>query len=134
MGSERKTKQKCYVRDCLVKNAQRHLTVDNIFEILKEEGLSVSRATIYRCVNGLLKRGVVRQYKVSSSGKACYQYVNESKNCDVHCHLVCLSCEKILHFTCSEILGLQSALKEKSGFLLDIPGSYLYGLCSSCRK
>ena len=118
----------------MVKNSKDHLTVDDVFEILKEDGRYVSKATVYRCVGNLLKEGSIRQYKINSGGKACYQYVNKEQGCDSHCHLVCLRCEKVCHFECDEMLSLRRTLQEKKGFLLDIPGSSLYGFCSSCKN
>lgn len=131
---ERKTKQKCYILDCFVKNSKNHLTVDNVHNILAKAGVCVGRATIYRCVKNLVKEGILRKYKASQNGCACYQYVNKDQNCDKHCHLVCLNCEKILHFESEVAKQFKETLKKEEGFLLDIPGTSFYGLCSSCAK
>ena len=131
---ERTTKQKCCILNCLKNNAEKHLTVENICSLLEGEGFGVGTATVYRCVKTLVKEGVLKKYKVDSSNRACYQYINKSQNCDEHCHLVCLNCEKVLHFESKDIKKLQDVIKEKEGFLLDISGTSFYGLCSSCNK
>ena len=46
-NNKRNTKQKCLVLDCFVKNGSKHLTAEDVFSILKDHDVSVSRATPY---------------------------------------------------------------------------------------
>ena len=131
---ERSTRQKCCILNCLKNNVEEHLTVEDICNLLEKEGFSVGVATIYRCVKNFVKDGVLKRYKIDSNCRACYQYIDKSQNCDEHCHLVCLNCEKVLHFASKDIKKLKVVLQEKEGFLLDIPATSFYGLCSSCNK
>ena len=128
------TKQRCHILDCMAKNVTEHLTVEDIFISLAKSGFNVSRATIYRCVSKLLKEGLIKKYKLNSKSSACYQYISKESHCDSHCHLVCLNCNKVIHFKNDEILNLQRVLNEEKNFLLDIPRSSFFGLCESCRK
>ena len=133
-NNKRNTKQKCLVLDCFVKNGSRHLTAEDVFNILKEHNAFVSRATIYRCIKNLLKDGVIKEYKLNKKSSACFQYINEDFGCSMHCHLICKKCEKIIHFESEEILKFQNNLNEENGFLVDIPSTSFYGICNSCKK
>ncbi len=132
--NERKTKQKCRVLDCFVKNRSKHLTAEDVFNLLKEHKSLVSRATIYRCIKNLLKEGVIKEYKLSRKSSACYQYISKESGCYEHCHLICSRCEKVIHFESAQVLNFKKNLDKENGFLVDIPSTSFYGVCKSCRK
>ena len=59
------TIQKQIIIKFLEEHKDRHLNVDEMLEILKEEDLEVSRATLYRTLDNLVESGIVRKYVIN---------------------------------------------------------------------
>ncbi|MCM1357931.1 MAG: transcriptional repressor, partial [Prevotella sp.] len=84
-----KTRQKEKILDYLVKNKEKHTNVHEISEFLIEEGTPVGTATIYRQLDKLVDSGTVRRYNFDGKTGACYQYIEDEKDCHEHFHLKC---------------------------------------------
>lgn len=128
------TKQGKSILECLEKNADRHLTAEDIYALLKEKGSSVSVPTIYRQLEKLTTGGVVRKYTLSPDEPACYQFASDREECVHHFHLKCVSCNKLLHVSCAYLENLEEHIDEHHGFKVDNTRTVLYGLCAECRK
>lgn len=128
-----KTKQKNFVLECLKKHENENLTSENIIGFLKQEGVSVSNATVYRHLNSLLEDKSVRRI-MGSDGVFVYRYFDKTKNCERHSHLVCDSCGKLIHLECESLDKIYEHIKNEHGFSVDGIKTVFYGKCKDCRK
>lgn len=123
-----------FVRDSLLALIQQqtpgtHLTAIEISQRLRDQGIKVSLATIYRMLHRLEKSGDVGTVP-SDSGK---RYEAASVEHD-HDHLICLRCGLTIEFTDDLIKGLGTNLAARKGY--DYHGSRfdIFGFCATCRR
>ena len=124
------TKNKVKILNCLKANSNKHLTIEQIDEILDGQ---VPLASIYRNVDDLVEEGAIRKYIVDRNNSACYQYIGDG-NEHQHFHLLCSKCGKLIHLECDEVEHLISHIEEEHGFQVDISKVTLYGVCEECQK
>lgn len=129
-----KTKQRELVMACLKSNSSRSMTVDELIEQLKNEGSSVGRATVYRCLDKLVEDGCVRKFAVHRGESAGYQFVEHNEDCHGHFHLKCTECGELVHLSCDYMKDIDKHILEHHGFTVDNKKTVLYGLCAHCNR
>ena len=122
-----KTKHRTELVSYLMANSNRHLTIQEIQNELKD----MPQATLYRLMDSLVEEGIVRKYVIGPSQSNCFQY----SSCEhEHFHLICESCGKLIHLDCHEVEKLLTHIKCEHGFDINISKVNLYGICEECRK
>ena len=95
---------------------------------LKERGLNVSRATVYRTLDILIKYNFIRKMDIED-GRIRY----ETKiNHPHHDHMICIECGQITEFLNDEIERLQDKVCDNYSFKLIRHIHQLFGKCSEC--
>ncbi len=107
-----------------------HRECDDIFLSLRDKGIPVSRATIYRTLDMLEKVGFVRKMDI---GEGRFRYENKLAQSH-HDHLICLECGRIVEFADHEIERRQQRISRERGFELLRHSHQLFGFCSDCRE
>ena len=126
-----KTKQRDFILQFLMQNQNRHLTVDEVVDHLKQSGNPVGKATVYRYMDKLVNQGQVRKFLLEDTG-ACYQYTANKEACAAHFHLKCTVCKKLIHLNCEFMSGMEQHIFKKHQFQRDECRTVLYGRCSCC--
>ena len=110
-------------------NNESHRECEEIYLALKKRGSNVSRATVYRTMDILVKNGFARKMELGD-GRSRY----ESKvNSPHHDHLICTSCGNIVEFLIQDIENLQEQIAKDYHFKLQRHIHQLYGICKKCR-
>ena len=113
-----------------------HITVNDICDHFKKEGITVGMTTVYRHLERMVKQGVVAKYIIEGSSSACFEYIGGQDDCEppscYHCK--CEKCGKLLHVQCGEVAHLGQHMLEHHGFEMDSLRTIFYGICSECRK
>ena len=89
-----------------------HRECDDIYESLSKHNISVSKATIYRTLDILVKYDLIRKL-VIGDGKAKYETKIGKPH---HDHMICIETGKIIEFDNDEIERLQDKEAEKRGY------------------
>tara|TARA_S200000501_G_scaffold371895_1_gene415865 strand:+ start:1232 stop:1657 length:426 start_codon:yes stop_codon:yes gene_type:complete len=105
------TKQRKAVWDELEYSNDHH-DADKIYENLKSNKISVSRATVYRTLDILVKNKFIRKLDVGD-GRIRYE-AKISK--DHHDHMICLETGKIIEFFDEDLENLQDKIAKKYGY------------------
>ena len=134
MSGEHITKQGKIVLECFESNSGKHLTAEDVSDILKSNGNAVSTATIYRQLERLTSSGHIRKYISSPDEPACYQYAEKHNECTSHFHLKCVICNNLFHVSCEYLEKLEEHINEHHGFSVDNTRTVLYGVCKECKK
>jgi len=82
------TTQRRHVYDVLLTKRD-HPTAEEVFMRAKKEMADISMATVYNCLDALVKCGLVRQVNVDRSA------TRYCPNMQDHCHFYCDDCGKI---------------------------------------
>lgn len=126
------TSQKEKLMDFLISNSEKHTSVQEISAYLRSEGTPVGTATIYRQLDRLVESGTVRKFIIDGKTSACYQYIDDTRECKEHFHLKCLRCGKLIHLSCGQLKDINSHIAEHHGFIIDPSQTVFYGKCADC--
>jgi len=106
----------------------RHLTAEDVYKVLMQEGMDIGLATIYRVLTQFEQAGILMRHHFES-GKAVFE-LNEGKH---HDHLVCLECGRVEEFYDAEIEKRQAKVAHERGFEIADHALYLYAECVKPR-
>lgn len=132
MKAEYNTRQRAIILDFLKENSA-HVSARDIVAHLKEQGVCVGTATVYRTLDRLCEQGVVRKFIIDERSGACYQYA-EGAECNEHFHLKCVSCGALIHVDCEFVAEMEKHFLCDHGFTVSSGRTVIYGVCSSCSK
>ena len=106
-----------------------HRDAETIYFSLRKSGLNVSRATVYRTIDVLVKNNMVRKLELGD-GRARYEHKINSTH---HDHLICVHCGRIEEFMDEEIEKLQEKIVAKLDFKLIRHIHQLFVICNDCK-
>ena len=89
-----------------------HREAEDIFLALRKKNVNVSRATVYRTIDVLVKNNLVRKLDI---GDAPSKYENKI-NSHHHDHMICLETGDIIEFYNEELENLQDEIAKKHGY------------------
>jgi len=89
-----------------------HRECDQIYEDLLNKKVKVSRATIYRTLDVLVKYDYVRKLDIGD-GKIRYEKKLGTKH---HDHMICIESGEIIEFHNDKIERLQDEIAERNGY------------------
>lgn len=117
------------VLELLRASPSRHLSAEDVYRRLLEQGSDVGLATVYRVLSQLETAGLLSR-NVFDTGKAVFE-INEGEH---HDHLICLQCGQVDEFRNEAIEGLQREEAARQGYQLADHRLALYGYCGACVK
>jgi len=110
----RYTKQRQQVWD-EIRISSEHRDAEEIYiAINKNKGLKVSRATVYRTIDVLVKNNLVRKMELGD-GRALYEHKIDDGH---HDHIICVETGKIIEFYNEDLEILQENIVKKHGYEL----------------
>ncbi len=108
-----------------------HFSAETLYGWLQEdEGPRVSRATVYRTLE-LLVRGSFVEALDTGGGELKYEHTMGHNH---HDHMVCVECGRIEEFHDERIEQLQADAAKRKGFVVLSHLHRLSGLCRACAK
>lgn len=130
-----KTKQMVRLLSYLESVQGNHVTVNDICDYFKGEGIMVGTTTIYRHLERMVEEGVVAKYVVEGTSSACFEYIGKQEKCaqQTSYHCKCEKCGKLIHLQCDEVAGLGRHMLERHGFEMNFLRTVFYGICEECR-
>lgn len=110
---------------------RRHLSAEDVYRGLAEQGGEIGVGTVYRVLGQLTDVGIlVRSVFGSDLGKAVYELHGGAH----HDHLICLGCGRVEEFADDVIENQQRSIAEARGYSLAQHQLALYGYCANCRR
>ena len=95
-----------------IRNSNEHRDAEDIYLKLKERNVKVSRATVYRTIDVLVKNRLVRKMDVGD-GRSLYEPRLDDEH---HDHMICLDTGDIIEFYNKELEDLQDTIAKKHGY------------------
>ncbi|MDP4145392.1 MAG: Fur family transcriptional regulator [Bacillota bacterium] len=126
------TPQRRAVLDIIIKNDGKHLTAEELYDLVKVVCPEIGLATVYRTVQLLEEIGVI--YKLDlNDGCNRYELVHQNENHQHH-HLICTSCGTVIEVQGDLLENLEHIVEEKYDFAIKNHSVKFYGVCSDCIK
>ena len=102
-----------------------HRDAENIYNSLRKRQTNVSRATVYRTIDVLVKNNLVRRLDLGD-GRSRFE---NKMGIAHHDHIVCLNCRKIVEFMNEDIEEIQEQVAKEMGFEIVRHVHQLFGNC-----
>lgn len=124
--AKRNTMQKEVVTE-VVLNSCDHPTAETIFERAKDKLPGIGVATVYRCLNGLVQEGKVREITVPNAPSRF------DKTTRIHAHFVCRLCGEVTDVIMDENRAIEEVAAANDN-CIDEAEIIFRGICGKCAK
>lgn len=136
MGSEdlreaglKATLPRVKILEIMERSTVRHLSAEDIYKALLEDGEDVGIATIYRVLTQFESAGLVTRHHFEG-GISVFE-LNQGEH---HDHILCIKCGKVEEFVDEVIEQRQKDIAERSGFSMTDHSLNIYGICADCQS
>jgi len=106
----------------------RHLSAEDVAERLRDEGLHVGKATIYRTLGLLVDVGLAAEHDFDEGFKRYETRIGPAHSD----HLVCTACGEVVEFHRDELDAIQEQVARGRGFHVLTRQLRIFGLCARC--
>ncbi len=113
-----------------LENQKDHFNAKELYLILNQKGVKISRPTIYRTLKLLEKFHIIKKFDIQ---KNCFYYEPAFRKKD-HAHLICQYCGKVMDFTSGSIKSLKLELAKEKVFKMENISIHVFGICETCQK
>jgi len=113
------------ILDLFEHSTVRHLTAEDVYRQLVNDGIDIGLATVYRVLTQFEQAGLLTRHHFES-GKAVFE-LNQGHH---HDHLVCMQCGRVEEFFDAEIERRQTEIASTRGFAIREHALYLYAECT----
>lgn len=106
-----------------------HLTSAQVFDEIRSRLPAVNQSTVYRALERLTHTGKVSVSDMGT-GSAVYELVSN----EIHHHLVCQKCGRVVTISNDEVKKFFSSIQNKNHFDVLTNHLILFGICEECQK
>lgn len=124
------TPQRRAVLDVLIENQSKHLSTENIYDLVKSKFPDVGLATIYRTLQLFDDQGMIKKMDF---GDGCYRYELSEDEKHQHHHLMCIRCGNVYEFDDDLLEELEQKIRTKNNFFVTDHVVKFLGYCSKCQ-
>ncbi len=110
-----------------VLNSCEHPTAEMIYRDLKKEIPNLSLGTVYRNLNLLVERNLIKKIVVPNNVDRF------DKTLIDHDHMTCIKCGRILDISTDYILRYIDKLEKEKGYKIISHNLHYNGICDKCR-
>lgn len=114
------------ILELLERSQDKHLSAEDVYKIMLEQGEDVSLPTVYRVLKQFEDAGMVKSHNFDNQQSTVYEITPEEH----HDHFICVRCNKVVEFTNQVIEAEQKKVAEDMGFELTDHALILYGICN----
>ncbi len=126
------TSQRKVVLEAMLANREKHLTVEELYYIVKDEHPEIGLATVYRNIQLLNELKIVEKLNLDD-GYIRYELADED-DAHRHHHLICEQCGSVIEVTEDLMDTLERSFLETYGFLVHDHQAKFFGVCRVCRQ
>jgi len=124
----RMTRQRELIWQALANEPDRHLSAEDVVQLVRAELPHVNPSTVYRTLELLVEEGLL--LRTDLGGDRAYF---EPARQHAHHHLVCEGCGTVQHLHDEELGDLRRRIERGSGFAIGSAEITFFGLCRACR-
>ena len=110
-----------------------HMSAEDVYSILREQGSEIGLATVYRALILLSKLGILVHVDFGD-GCARYELNTADPKVHQHHHLICLRCKKVIEFEEDLLDDIEEVITEEFGFKILNHEVKFFGYCEDCQK
>lgn len=105
-----------------------HPTAEYLYGILKEKETGISLATLYRNLNQLAGKGIIKKIDGLETSS------HFDHNTHEHYHFICDKCKKVFDIPVSVAPDVVQKTEQEAGFLVKGYDIAIHGICNLCKE
>lgn len=126
------TTQRRIILDSILDNQDKHLSIEEIYKIVKEKMPEIGLATVYRTIMLLNDLKVLNKIDLDDG---CSRFeLSNSEDTHNHHHLICIKCGKVEEAEDDLLESLEDQIEKEKGFKVVNHIVKFYGICKDCKK
>ncbi|MHC1683293.1 MAG: Fur family transcriptional regulator [Clostridiaceae bacterium] len=125
------TPQRRAVLNKIIESEGRHLTVEELYDLVKKECPEIGLATVYRTMQLLEEIGIIYKLDLNDDGCSRFELVHEHETHQHH-HLICLKCSKVVEVQEDLLDVLENDIEKTYNFAIKNHSLKFYGYCNEC--
>ena len=106
-----------------------HLSAEGIESALRDDGVRVGKATIYRTLDLLVRAALIAEHDFGDGFKR-YEARGVTSH---HEHLICLECGKVVEFSSERVERMNALIADEHAFRHHHHRLAIYGVCHACQ-
>lgn len=131
-GGLKLTPQRLTILDVMIRAEGTHLTIEELYEMVKSVKPETGVATVYRTILLFEELGIVKKLDLNDG---IYRYeLNHEEEIHGHHHLVCSACGKVEEVKDDLLDSVEQVIENEYKFRIKDHSLKFYGLCSDCYK
>lgn len=125
------TPQRRNTLNIILENAGQHLSIEEIYDLVKKDCPEIGLATIYRTLQLFEEIGLVSKHNFDDG---CNRYeLVDPKQDHHHHHLICLSCGEVSEMEGDLLEELEQEVQRTKGFEITNHTLKFFGYCKKCK-
>ncbi|MEA4961667.1 Fur family transcriptional regulator [Lutispora sp.] len=124
------TPQRKSILDVIIANEGKHLSAEEIYEMVKNNCPDIGLATVYRTMQILDEAGMVYKHNFDD-GRSRYELYHDEDH--QHHHLICINCGKVVEVEEDLLEQLEHEVESKYDFSIINHNLKFFGYCRECR-
>jgi Fur family ferric uptake transcriptional regulator len=110
-------------------SSEDHLSVDAVQRRLKDKGIRVGTATIYRALDVLVDSGLVKAHDFGEGFRRFEPMTGQER----HEHLICVKCGSVLEFSNEQLERMLPIIADEHLFQHQRHRVEVFGVCKDCQ-
>ena len=117
----------------LLENNGKHLSAEEVYNLVKREAPDVGLATVYRTLELFLEFDLIQTIDFGD-GRKRYEFGAETGKNHHHHHLICIKCGSIIEVNEDLLEELENRVSNKHNFTITDHQLKIFGICNQCNK
>jgi len=117
----------------LLENNGKHLSAEEVYNLVKREAPDVGLATVYRTLELFLEFDLIQTIDFGD-GRKRYEFGAEAGENHHHHHLICIKCGQIIEVNEDLLEELENRVSKKHNFTVTDHQLKIFGVCEQCNK
>lgn len=130
-NSYKLTPQRQTILKIFLENADRHLSAEDTYMLVKNDYPEIGIATVYRTLDILAELGVLLKNDFGD-GRSRYEFSRKDEH--HHHHLICIHCGNVSEFDDDLLESLEAVIQKRNGFKVVDHDLKFYGYCTNCQS
>ena len=122
----KRSEQREVILDTFLRS-ERHLSVDDLLQLVQKRRSDIGRTTVYRTLKLLQSAGLAQELVLQGQTRFEREYKRKH-----HDHFICKSCGEIFEFSSAEIERIQDEIAAEIAFVIDGHRHQIFGYCRDC--
>ena len=127
------TSQRQIILRAFVESPIRHMSAEEVFELVKKTAPDIGLATVYRTLDLFTQMDLLKKLDFDD-GCSRYELNDRDNEGHFHHHLICLGCGKVWECEDDLLETLETILEKRLHFHTVDHQLKVYGYCEACQK